>query len=410
MKKLSNMRILGKDVYVSNDCRKTGLNNNDMVIGSASSGKTGTYVVPNICCISGSMVVSDTKGLLWRRFSEPLKKRGYKVAVIDFVNPENSAGYNPLAYIRRNSDGSWRETDIKRVATTLVPPLDRREPFWEKAAIRYIAMLISYVMDALPEEERNMLSVFRIVSLPKNDRETLLTEWAFRHPNTLTATSYNRMSATTSADRMWSSIMEFVNEALDPFGYREMKSIFGAKESFDIESLGREKTVLFLNTSDNDTTFHVLCDVFHTQAMNRLLDYADSMEDGRLPVPVRFILDDFGAASRIPGFENTISIIRSREISVSVILQSLSQLQERYGKSNAETILNNTDHVLYYGGLDLETATFFANHLNKPVNTVMKLRRDEAVLLTGGEDARVIRKLPPYSMQMEEEDESEEEM
>ena len=394
---MKSRRVLAKDIWVSNDTRETGLNNNDMIIGPACSGKTGGYVVPNLQNLTGSLILSDTKGLLWKKFREPLIEKGYQVAVIDFVNPENSIGYNPLKCIRKNADGTWCETDIKRLATTLMPKLDSSEPFWEKAGIRYITMLIGYVLEALPEEERTMGSVFNLMSCEKNKRDMLFTEWRIKNPNSFTTKCYNRIRATSSSERMWGSILEFCSEALDPFGYRELRQIFEQKECFDIESLGRQKTVLFLTTSDNDPTFHVLCDVFYTQAMNLLLDMADRTEDGRLPVPVRMILDDFGAASRIPNFENLISIIRSRDISVSIILQSYSQLINMYETANAETIMNNCDHILYLGGKDLRTASLIGNHANLTMNSVLTLPKDEAILITNGEKARTVKKMQPYS-------------
>lgn len=131
---IDNYRDLADGVRVSNDTRETGLNNNDMIIGSSGSGKTGGYVIPAIQNITGSLVVTDTKGQLARRFTKQLEEKGCKVYTIDFVNPLNSYGYNPLNGIRRYPDGRYREQDVLTLANNLTPALDSSEPFWERAA------------------------------------------------------------------------------------------------------------------------------------------------------------------------------------------------------------------------------------------------------------------------------------
>lgn len=141
MDNLNTFRYLADGITVSNDTRLTGLNNNDLIIGTSGSGKTGGYVVPNIKNISGSMVVSDTKGQLCKLFKSMLEEKGYSVYTLDFVNPLNSCGYNPLDGIRRYENGSYCEQDVLTVANTLMPILDRNDPFWEKSAASYIAFL-----------------------------------------------------------------------------------------------------------------------------------------------------------------------------------------------------------------------------------------------------------------------------
>ena len=115
-------RILGKGIKVSDDTIATGLNNNDLIIGGSGTGKTGCYIYPNIKCLSGnSLIVSDTKKQLHRMFKEELEQKGYEVNVIDFTNPENSCGWNPLQFVRRKSNGSINERDVKVIASCLMP-------------------------------------------------------------------------------------------------------------------------------------------------------------------------------------------------------------------------------------------------------------------------------------------------
>lgn len=390
-------RIFAQGAEVSNDPRISGLNNNDLIIGGAGSGKTGGYIYQNLLSPDGSIVVSDTKGLLCRIFRSYLESLGYQVKVLDFVRPEQSVGYNPLSLVRVDSRGNINEKDVKRISQALVPTLDKSEPFWEKAAVRYIAVLIGFVLEALPKEDQNMHSVVTLhkkfnTSLGKD----LLESWSKEKPDSFAARRYEEFSKSQNVEKMWYSIMEFANEALDPFDYKEYDAIFSNPETIDMASIGKEKTVLFVNSSDNDTSFHILANLFSMQLLQTLIETADSMEDGRLPVPVRLILDDFAAGPRMEEFDNVISVIRSRQISVSVIIQSLSQLWSRYSKESGTTILNNCDHILYLSGHDLETAEFLAQHMNRPRSFILSKPREKVILITEGAGAKLYDKLIPY--------------
>ena len=396
-KNLIGERIFAPGVTVSNNTRLTGLNNNDLIIGGSGSGKTGGYIYNLLLNPYGSMIVSDTKGLLHRIFSRYLKEKGYRVQVLDFVNPEKSIGYNPLRYIRQNKFGEYNEADIMKLANIIMPKLDAEEPFWEKAAARYICMLIGYVLEYAPEEEQTMTSVCEIHRrMLSSSGRVKFEKWAMENPHCFAARKYKQMAGSAEAEKMWKSIMEFVNEGLDVFDYIEYEPIWEGEDSINIAELGHEKTVIFVNSSDNDTSMHTLVNLFQTQAMQVLLAEADKMEDGRLPIPCRLILDDFASSARIENFDNLISIIRSREISVSIIIQSLSQLNNMYSVHRANTILNNCAHVLYLSGKDQDTMQYVANYLNQTVHSVLKLPRDKAVFIEEGATARIVSKLVPY--------------
>lgn len=395
---MKNERILAEGITVSNNTRETGLNNNDLIIGSSGSGKTGGYVIPNLRNITGSLVVSDTKGQLGRMFSAELKQKGYKVETLDLADFEGTCGYNPFMGIRRTKSGRRREDDILTLAGNIMPTLDTRDPFWEQAAAGIIAFYIAYALEALPEEEQNMMTVCELHRAFIQPRGTLPFElWAANHPDTFAAKKLAQITALMPADRTFASIAEFVNRGLEPFEFTEVQSIFQGKKHFDVTSLGREKTVLFLNVSDTDHTFDRLVNIFHTQALQMLCTEADKSPNGRLAVPVRIIMDDFAASAKIPDFEKTISIIRSREISVSLILQSLTQLETMYSSAASSTIIANCDHMLYLGCQDMETAEFIAKRMNRQANTVLTMPRDKAILMINGEAAREVDRIKPYS-------------
>lgn len=398
MNNRKNERILAQNITISNDTRKTGLNNNDLIIGSSGAGKTGGYVIPNIQNMTDSLVVSDTKGNLEKKFSKDLMSRGYDVYTLDFVNPGRSCGYNPLGGIRRNKNGSYREQDILTLANAIMPALDAQEPFWEKAAASYLAFLISYGMEVLPKVEQNMCSICELHRAFIQPNGVLsFIQWIDEHPGSFSAKRYYKINAVLKADKMWSSIIEFVNRALEPFDFQEAKYIFENKKSFDIRSLGQKKTVLFLNVSDTDRTFDDLVNVFYTQTLQILCSEADKNVDGRLRVPVRIIMDDFATSVRIPDFDKVISVIRSREISVSLILQSMTQLESMYGYTTATTIINNCDHLLYLGSQDQRTAEFIGCRAYKTPEAILCMSRDKAYLLTNGEKAQLVDKVRPYS-------------
>lgn len=398
MMNIENKRILARDVYVSNDTRETGLNNNDMIIGSSGSGKTGGYVIPNLQNISGSIVVSDTKGQLKRMFEKELREKGYRVCCIDIAEPLNSCGYNPIKGIRRYADGRYREQDVLSLANNIMPVLDRSEPFWEQAAAGYIAYLIAFCMDALPPEEQNMVTVCGLHNrFVKPNGELSFRQFAEKNPDCYSSKKLGQIKVSSNADKMWSSIMEFANRALEPFDFYEARTIFENPDSFDISCLGSEKTALFLNVSDTDSTFDRLVTIFYTQALQILCTMADKNGDGRLKVPVRIIMDDFAASARIPDFDKVISVIRSREISVSIILQSMTQLESMYTHAEAMTILNNCDHLIYLGNQDIETAEYIGSRIFRTYDTVLCTPLDKAIVVTKGESAAMADKIKPYS-------------
>lgn len=398
MRNNENVRFLAENITVSNDTRVTGLNNNDLIIGSSGSGKTGGYVIPNIQNISGSLVVTDTKGQLSKMFSGKLKKKGYRVYTLDFVNPRNSCGYNPLKAIRRKENGRYREQDVLTVANAIMPELDKHEPFWEKAASGYLAFLIAFCLENAEESEQNLISVCDLHhTFIASGGQLSFMQWAEEHADTFAAKKYREISSASNADKMWSCISEFANRALEPFEFEEGKNIFANPDPFDINCLGREKTVLFLNISDTDRTYDQLVNVFYTQALQTLCSQADANPDGRLSVPVRIIMDDFASGTRIPDFDKIISVIRSREISVSLILQSMTQLESMYSTAEASTIINNCDHLLYLGTQDIKTAEFIGYRAFKTPENVLCMPNNQAILITKGEKAAQVNKIKPYS-------------
>ena len=386
-------RILAKNVSASNDTWTTGINNNDLMVGPPGAGKTRGYVVPNILHTQDSLIIADTKGNLCRLYGEYLKEKGYTVMHLDFTDVENTPwGYNPLAYIREcrdseaNKNGDYySEQDIKKIAQAICPCLNSKEPFWDQAAQMYLETIILFVMNLLPPWQHNLYEVYTFLSKMGTDElENMVEEECITHPDSAFTRKMQMIRQNAKADKMDASIKGILAQHLDVVACSGVKRMFCMKKQANMRSFLKGKTALFLSVSDSDRSQDALINLFYTQALQYLMAAADRQPDSRLPIPVRFILDDFSTNTVIPDFDKIISVIRSREICVSLIVQSLSQLEGLYGHVKAQTIINNCDHCLYLGGTDTQTAQYFAEKVNCQVSTVLNLPLDSLYLFTRG--------------------------
>ena len=403
-------RCLGRGVYVSNDTWLTHLNNNDLIIGSTGSSKTGSIVHPQLKMLSGeSIIVADSKNMLHRMFRSELEKKGYKVRVLDFVNPEQSCVYNPLDYVRRYPDGSCNEVDIMKIARSLIPAtMDGHEPFWAISGRSVLEFFIAYTISALPKEDHNMYTVSRLYrAFTREMGEGGFIDWIEAHPGSFAANRYTQIKNIQAADRTWSSILAFVNTALYPFDVAILHNIFEPKqrrksEALRIEAIGKEKTVVFLNISDTDHSLDSLVNLFYTQALQTLVSEADKREDGRLAVPCRIIFDDFASGTVIPDFDKVISVIRSRDIWATICIQSMSQLQSLYSEAQSMTIQNNCDHIVYLGSNDLRSAEYIGTRAGRIPEEILAMDRRKEYYIEGGKKAALIEKVPAYSYREDE--------
>ena len=393
----NNCRILADNHFISNDTWQTGLNNNDLIIGPSGAGKTRGYVIPNILQCNGSMVVADTKGTICPEVGPILAQEGYKVMEINLADCALSPyGYNPLAYIRRDRYGRFSEQDILTLAACTVPVETVRDPYWENMARIYLESAAAYALEALPEEEQDFTSVVRLSGEMGvgGKYKKLMEELAVIDPESFALSRYRMFqNVSENAGTTSSCIHSFLASKISPLAFDGAKKLFKNPNKINIKRLGREKTAVFLTISDTDSSICRLAHLIYTQALHTLCDLADKSAGHRLKVPVRFYLDDFASNVVIPDFDRIISVIRSREISVSVIIQSLSQLESLYGSPKAMTILNNCDNMLCLGaGRDISTARYISYQVNKPVSAVLNTPLSEAWLLTRGEAAQQVRK------------------
>lgn len=378
----TNCMILPNGMSYSMDSIMTRLNNNVMIFGASGSGKTRGVVIPNLLVAFGSYIVSDPKGNLCDRFGSFLEANGYRVVKLDLIHPERSAHYNPLSYLKTSSD-------IMKLAHQIVYGSDisaRRsnDPFWDRASVMLLSALIGYYVDGGKEWEPSFHGIIRLLSsidveaMEEGEECELdrifgaLNEEYFLQ-NGEDCWSYKQYRKFKNlACRTNSCIIMTLQGILGELDTKELREMM-RNDEVDIFSVGQRKTVVFVEISDTDRSKDVLANVFYSQAMNILCSYADDQCEGSiLPVPVRFILDDFATNCRIDGFENMISNIRSRGISAMLILQSISQLEAGYGVS-AHTIMDNCDTQVYMGGNDIDTAEMVAEKCNKPTHQILNM-------------------------------------
>ena len=396
-------RIIAQDVEVSNDTWVTGLNNNDLVIGPTGAGKTRYYLKPNLMQLNGSFVVTDPKGQLVKEVGPLLHANGYRVLNIDFTNLGNSFGYNPFDFVRIDErTGKVNEQDIMQIANTLCPIENFHDAFWDFATRNYLGILCGFVLEQLRPEERNLKSVATLLSHSKareSRRESkgatdqALDSWYEEHPDSYSGRKWAAFRTTCAANRMYASILGIAAEKLDPLVFDTLMDVYQAEERIDFKVLGQQKTALFLTVSDTDRSIDRLVALFYTQALQELCRFADNeCPGGALDVPVRLYLDDFATNCKIEDFDKTISVIRSRNISVSVVLQSITQLETLYGHASSLTIVNGCDHWLYLGGQDIETMEIVSRKANKAFESIVNMNIGEAWMFERGAQARKVKR------------------
>lgn len=393
MRPTSN-RILADGVAVSNDTWETGLANNDLIVGPTGGGKTRSYVLPNLLNTQESFLVTDSKGALRKQVGAILERRGFQVQEVNFSDLLHSPwGYNPLRFIRWLPERNcYSEQDILTVAAALVPVEDKTQPFWEYAARNLMEALIGYTLACLPPEEHNLTSVTKLFAEAETGvLNELMKEYCVIDPDSFAAARWTSLQTCRRADRMYSSIQGILAQKLSVFNFRDVQTLFLNPKQVDFAEVSRRPTALFLKVSDSDFSLSDLTSLFYTQALQALIAEADSQPDNRLKIPVRLYLDDF-ANLLVPDMDKTISVIRSREISVSIVLQSITQLEGLYGHAKAMTIIDNCDHLLYLGGQSLETARFIGDKANRPASAILSIPRDSGWLFERGTPPRQIRR------------------
>lgn len=347
---------------------KYARNQNILVIGGSGSGKTRFFVKPNLLQMHSSYVVTDPKGTVLLEVGKALKEGGYAIKVLNTINFKKSMHYNPLAYIRS-------EKDILKLVNTIIANTKGEgsqsgEDFWVKAERLYYSALIGYIWYEAPESEKNLNTLIEMINASEareddesfeNPIDLLFKELEAENPEHFAVRQYKKYKL--AAGKTAKSILISCGARLAPFDIKELRDLTEYDE-LQLDTLGDTKTALFVIISDTDDTFNFIVSIMYTQLFNLLCDKADDEYGGRLPVHVRFILDEFANIGQIPKFDKLIATIRSREISAAIILQAQSQLKAIY-KDNADTIVGNCDTMLFLGGKEKTTLKEISEILGK---------------------------------------------
>lgn len=380
---------------------KYARNKNVMVIGGSGSGKTRFYVKPNLMQMHSSYVVTDPKGTILLECGKLLErgapkkkfdkdgreikdKKGrsiyvkdkngkivyesYKIKVLNTINFKKSMHYNPFEYIKS-------EKDILKLVNTIIANTKGEgekagEDFWVKAEKLYYTALIGYIYYMAPKEEQNFNTLLEMINASeareddenfKNPVDLLFDALEEAEPDHFALRQYKKYKL--AAGKTAKSILISCGVRLAPFDIQELRELMEYDE-MELDTLGDRKIALFIIISDTDDTFNFIVAMMYTQLFNLLCDKADDVYNGRLPVHVRFLLDEFANIGQIPKFEKLIATIRSREISASIVLQAQSQLKAIY-KDNADTIVGNCDTTLFLGGKEKTTLKEISEVLGK---------------------------------------------
>ena len=378
---------------------KTARNKNILVIGGSGSGKTRFFVKPSLLQMHSSYVVTDPKGQLLRETGKLLAHGGpkrdengkpvrdgrgkvvyepYRIKVLNTINFSKSMKYNPLAYVRSEKDILKLVNVI--IANTKGDGEKSSEDFWIKAERLLYCALIGYIWYEAEPEEKNFITLLELINAceAREDDETykspvdiLFDELAQAQPEHFAVKQYVKFKM--AAGKTLKSILVSCGARLSPFDIKELRDIM-TEDELELDTMGDRKTALFLIMSDTDTTFNFVIAMLQSQLFNLLCDKADDLYNGRLPVHVRCLLDEFANIGQIPNFDKLIATIRSREISASIILQSQSQLKTIY-KDAADTIVGNCDVTLFLGGKEKSTLKEISELLGK--ETIDSLSQSE---------------------------------
>lgn len=361
-------KILTQNVAIGLDGRKHQRNLNILCCGGSGAGKTRYFAKDNIMNCNTSFVVLDPKGELLRDTGNLLKAQGYVIKVIDLINMDRSHCYNPFVYLRSDDD-------IQRLATNLFKNTtpkgtQTQDPFWDQAATMLLLALVFYLHYEAPPEEQNfpmVMEMIRAGEVREDDDEyqspldELFDRLERRNPEHI-ALKYYRSYHSGSAKTLKSIQITLISR-LEKFNLTSLASITQHDE-MELWSLGERKTAVFAVIPDNDSSFNFIVGMLYTQLFQQLYYQADVVHRGRLPIHVHFVMDEFAIVALPDEFDKLLATMRSREISVSIIIQNLAQLKALFEKQ-WESIVGNCDEFLYLGGNEQSTHKYVSELLGK---------------------------------------------
>ena len=364
----SENKLMTQNVSIGINAKKHRRNLNTLVCGGSGAGKTRFYCKPNLMQANTSFVILDPKGEIVRDVGKLLETKGYEIKVLDLISMEKSHCYNPFVYLQNDND-------IQRLVTNLFKSTTPKgsqsnDPFWDTAASMLLLALVFYLHYEAPPDEQNFAMVMEMLRAGAIEDEDdnrpspldcLFDELADDNPEHI-AIKYYRSYHSGSAKTL-KSIQITLAARLEKFNLESLASLTSTDE-LELGTLGEKKTALFALIPDNDTSFNFLVSILYTQLFQQLFYSADHIHGGSLPIPVHFLMDEFANVSLPDDFDKILSVMRSRSVSVSIILQNLAQLKALFEKQ-WESIVGNCDEFLYLGGNEQSTHKYVSELLGK---------------------------------------------
>lgn len=366
----SKNMIFSNEIYLSMDTRKTRRNNNVLVIGGSGTGKSRFLVKPNMLQANCSYVITDPSGELLETMGEYLRNQGYEIRVFNLVQMDHSNCYNPFNYIRdENGVLTMINALIKNTNPKGSQPSD---PFWEKAETALLQACCFYLQSECNPEDRNFANVMKLLRCASaiegqenvdSTLDILFNDLKAKDPEHIAVRSY-AIFKSAGGGKTAQSILISCQTRLQTFNLTAIKDLTSI-DNIDLGSIGDKKVALFCTTPVVDSTFNYLVALMYTQLFETLYYHAETECSGmRLPIHVRFLLDEFANIGTIPEFDKKLATMRKYEISCTIIIQALSQLKAMY-KDEWEVIVGNCDSLLFLGGSDKTTLEYISGKLGK---------------------------------------------
>lgn len=364
----NNNKIMTQGVAIGLNAKKHRRNLNTLVCGGSGAGKTFFYAKPNLMQCNCSFVTTDPKGEILRNCGQMLKDQGYILRVLDLINMDRSDCYNPFVYLKSDNDVQRMVTNLFKATTP--KNSTNNDPFWDNLAQTLLLALVFYLHYEAPEEEQNFAMVMEMIRAGAIEDEEeqsyspldmLFYELESKNPEHI-AVKYYR-SYHSGSNKTLKSIQITLISRLDKFNLDSLASMT-ITDDLELDKLGEQKTALFAVIPDNDTSFNFLVSMLYSQLFQSLFYSADTIHKGALPVPVHFLMDEFANVSLPDDFDKILSVMRSRGVSVSIIIQNMAQLKALFEKQ-WESIVGNCDEFLYLGGNEQSTHKYVSELLGK---------------------------------------------
>ncbi len=368
--------ILGRNADFSMDSNVTGVNNNVLVVAGSGAGKTMSIIEPRLLAAEDmSLIVKVSKRSLVDKYKAMFEKKGYRFLDLNFVRPaESPVCFDPLDYLEN-------DMDIRFLAESIVKANPSKEnanadPYWDDSSISLLCAEISYVLGTM--DKPTMADVIslnsRLTVTPNGDGITTSLDEefeAFRKKTGNTFFHNNWGTFSVLPARTAGCILGVLNTTLSMVFSAELQKMFTCGEKLCLEDIAKQKTILFISASAVNPALNYFINIFFAQMFKVLFEYAEDQPDGRLPIPVSVLCDDFAVGARIQNFPEYISIFREKQISVTLLVQSESQIESIYDTQDSTTIINNCDTYVFMGSMDLQTARSISLRLNAPLDDVL---------------------------------------